>query len=77
MPGSMRRRFSLFVELFLVCMAPAVRAVDPIPESKQAALALKIIDAYDGPRPAEPPRKLRVVYVTPADREPAARYEQR
>ncbi len=52
-------------------------SVAPIPESEQAALALRIIDAYHGPRPANPPKKLHVVYFTPADREPAAQYAQR
>lgn len=55
----------------------ASRAVAPIPESEQAALALRIIDAYHGTRPSEPPKKLQIVYYTPADREPAAEYAQR
>ena len=63
--------------LCLGCPAPGLRAVDPIPESKQAALAMRIIDAYHGPRPATPPKKLHLVYFTPADRPPADRYEQR
>lgn len=49
----------------------------PVPESEQAARALAIIDAYHGTRPPRPPKMLHVVYFTPADREPAAQYEQR
>lgn len=49
----------------------------PVPEEKQAALALSIIDAYHNPRPANSPKKLRIVYFTPSDREPAPEYEQR
>jgi NPCBM/NEW2 domain len=61
----------------LASVTAALGATDPIPESQQAALALKILDAYHDPRPAEPPRKLHLVYFTTADREPAANYEQR
>jgi len=73
----MRHFFTLFIGLCLACTVPVLRAADPIPESQQAALALKIIDVYDGPRPAEPPKKLHVVYFTPSDREPAANYQER
>ena len=66
-----------FIGLCLTCMVSALRAFEPIPESEQAARAMKILDAYHGPRPATPPKKLHIVYFTPADREPAARYEQR
>jgi len=52
-------------------------AISPVPESEQAALALRIIAADHEPRPANPPKKLHVVYFTPADREPATNYEQR
>ena len=52
-------------------------AVVPVPESEQAAPALKLIDAYHGARAAAPPKKLRVVYFTPGDREPVPKYEQR
>lgn len=55
----------------------AASPVAPIPESEQAARALQIIDAYHGPRPATPPKKLHVVYYTPVDREPAANYPGR
>src|SRR6266581_5920612 len=73
----MRRVSPAFIGLFLACTVPSLGAVDPIPESEQAARALKIIDAYHGPRPETPPKKLHVIYFTPADREPAAKYEQR
>ena len=73
----MNRAAVALIILCLACPAPGLRAVDPIPESKQAALAMKIIDAYHGPRPATPPKKLHLVYFTPADRPPADRYEQR
>jgi len=49
----------------------------PVPEDQQAALALKIIDAYHHPRPATPPRQLRILYFTPSDRGPAPQYQQR
>lgn len=49
----------------------------PIPETNQAALAQKIIDSYQGPHPASPPKQLRIVYFTPSDRAPAPGYEQR
>ena len=72
------RRVSLALAAFLlVCWAPALRAVDPVLESEQAARALKILDAYHGPRPETPPKKLHIAYFTPSDREPAAGYAQR
>ncbi len=56
----------------------AVRSeVAPIPEPEQATRAQAMIDAYQGPHLQTPPRKLYVVYFTPADREPAPEYEQR
>ncbi len=65
----------------LVLSCGVIRAasgpIAPIPEAEQAALAIPILDAYHGPRPTDPPKKLHVVYFTPADREPAAQYEQR
>src|SRR5437870_670755 len=75
----MRRsaHLSITVGVFLACTALVVRAVDPIPESDQASRALKIIDAYGGPRLEKRPKLLHVVYFTPADREPAARYPER
>ncbi len=68
-----------FLAIFLWLMAGSIALPDiaPIPESAQAALALKIIDAYHNPRPADPPRKLRIVYYTPADRDPEPDYQQR
>ena len=36
--------------LFLTCAWPALRAVEPIPESEQAARAMKIIDQLEGSR---------------------------
>src|SRR5215831_17012228 len=56
---------------------PVWSAIDPVPESEQAAKALKIISDYHGPRPAIPAKKLHVVYFTPSDRESAVNYEQR
>jgi hypothetical protein len=55
----------------------AQASVGPVAESDQAAKALEIIDAYDGTRPATPPKKLHIVYFTPSDRDPASNYEQR
>ena len=56
---------------------PARAAVVPVPESQQAALALKIISAYDGKAPATPHKVLRVTYFTPADRDPIPKYQER
>jgi hypothetical protein len=53
------------------------RAVAPIPELDQAAKAMEIINAYKGQRPAQPPKKLHVVYFTPSDREAARQYQER
>ena len=49
----------------------------PAPESEQAALAMKILDAYHGTRPEKPPKVLHVVYFTPADRDPVPGYRER
>jgi len=73
----MRQVFALLIGLLLAGTVSALRAVEPIPESDQAARAMKIIDAYHEPRPATPPKKLHLVYFTPADRESAARYQER
>jgi len=74
-PGVLR----VFMTLILVSGISRASsfAVSPIPESEQAVRALQIIDAYHDPRPAAPPKVLQVVYYTPADREPAEKYEQR
>jgi hypothetical protein len=55
----------------------ALAGVAPLPESEQAVMATRILDAYHGSHPANPPKVLYVVYFTPADREPAAQYAQR
>ena len=73
----MRLISPLLIGLYLVCAMPTLHAADPIPESEQAAQALRIIDAFHGKHPADPPRKLHIVYYTPSDREPAANYDQR
>jgi hypothetical protein len=62
---------------FLAAVLPALGEVAPIPESEQGPLASKIIDAYHGPRPADPPKKLHVFYFTPSDREAPANHQQR
>lgn len=54
-----------------------VRGVECIPESQQAKLAMEIINAYCGERPAQAPKKLHVVYFTPADRDPVPHYAER
>ncbi len=73
----MRWIVCLSASLYWVCVPPAARAVDPIPESQQAPLAQKILDAYHGKHPAATPRTLQVVYFTPADRDPEPRYRER
>jgi hypothetical protein len=65
------------IALWLVCAAPALRAVDPIPESEQGPLAAKLLNAYHGTNTTTSPRKLHVVYFTPADRDPEPRYRER
>ena len=66
----------ILVFWLLGCLS-AKPGIDPVPESAQAAAALKIIDAYHGARPAIPPKLLHVVYFTPSDRDPAPRYRER
>jgi hypothetical protein len=73
----MRRIFSILIGLSVACATPSLRAIDPVPEPQQAALALKLLDAYHGAAPLTAPKKLHVVYFTPADREPEPRYQQR
>ncbi len=63
--------------LWLAGGAAARSAILTVPESEQGALATKLINAYHEPRPAIPPKKLQVVYFTPADREPVPRYAER
>ncbi len=72
----MRHVFAVLVFGWIGC-STAWTGDAPVPESEQAAQALKLIDAFHGPRPSNPPKKLHVVYFTPADREPDAKYEQR
>jgi hypothetical protein len=69
-------RFSAAILVFLTSTMISY-AVDCIPQAQQAARATRIIDAYHGVRPSEPPKKLHVVYFTPADREPVAQYAKR
>lgn len=52
-------------------------ATDPVLESQQAALALKILEAYHGGKAANASPKLHLVYFTPSDREPEPRYRER
>jgi hypothetical protein len=67
----------LLISLVMVCPAQTLPPVELVPESQQAPLALKLLDAYHGTRPAAVPRKLHVVYFTPADRDPEPRYRER
>ncbi len=67
----------VFIALSLTCVAPALLAVEPIPESQQGPLVLKLLDAYHGTRPAGQPKKLHVIYFTPSDRNPEPRYRER
>jgi hypothetical protein len=72
----MARVFIAMVIWFIGCLTVKPEVV-PIPEAEQAAQALKIIDAYQGARPAHPPKKLYVVYFTPSDRAPEPHYYER
>jgi hypothetical protein len=72
-------RCVLFLALIL-CLTTcftAHAAVVIVPDSGQAALAMKIINDYHDPRPANPPEKLRLIYFTPSDRDPVPDYEHR
>lgn len=69
--------FVILIGLSLACATPSLRAVDNIPESRQAALALKCLHAYQGTQSTGDPKKLQVVYFTPADRDPEPRYRER
>jgi hypothetical protein len=71
------RRLLPGILLWLAGHSAGWTAILPVPESEQAARALRIIDAYHQPRPAVAPKKLLIVYFTPADREPAADFERR
>ncbi len=72
----MHRIQVVLIFCWLGCLSVFAEII-PVPESEQAARALAIVDAWQNPRPAMPPKKLHVVYFTPADRDPAAGYEQR
>ena len=67
--------------LILTLIAGALRAqtaaIPVLPEKEQAAQATKIIQDYDSPLPVVPPRKLRLVYFTPKDRDPLPGYQER
>src|ERR1041384_4105052 len=72
------QRFSpIMAALLLLGPASALRAVDPVPESEQGALAMKFLDTYQEPRPAAAPKKLHVIYFTPSDRDPEPRHRAR
>src|SRR5690349_13044002 len=73
----MRWNAKTLISLVLTCAATSLHAVDPVPEPQQAALALKLLTAYEGTQPTATSKKLHVVYFTPADREPEARYRER
>ncbi len=63
--------------LFAAAAFGRTEGIAPLPETEQATLALKVLDAFHGQRPAKPPKLLRVVYFTPADRDPVPRYLER
>lgn len=76
--NAVRWIFPALICLFLTIAAPVAHPVDPLPEAQQGPLALKYLNAYhDDPRANTAPRKLHVVYFTPADREPPPRYRER
>jgi NPCBM/NEW2 domain len=70
-------RVPLGLVLFAGSLSAGSSPVAVIPEGEQAALAMKIIDAYDGVRPASPPKKLHILYFTPADHDPVPGYKER
>src|SRR5690242_5943453 len=73
----MRWMASIITALSFLCVVPTLGAVEPVPESEQGALVVKRLDAYHGTYTAASPKKLHVVYFTPADREPEPRYQER
>jgi hypothetical protein len=73
----MRRSIAILISSFLTCAVSSLRAVDPVPESQQAALALKLLNAYEGAKPITASKKLHVVYFAPSDREPEPHYRER
>lgn len=70
-------RLLILLTLWLAGSLAVKAEITPLPESEQAAQALKILKTYDGASVGKPPKKLYVAYFTPADREPAANYQQR
>jgi hypothetical protein len=70
-------RVVLVWALWLAGCSAIPAAVSSVPESEQAAQALKVIETYHGRRPEGPRKQLHVVYFTPADREPAPNYARR
>jgi hypothetical protein len=72
----MRAICSFLVALFLAWSSWAQSEVAIIPDAQQAALALKILDAYHGKHPNSA-KPLQVVYFTPSDREPEPHYRER
>lgn len=65
------------VLVVLLASATSLRAVDPIPEFQQGPLAMRILDAYHGTLSARSSKKLHIIYFTPSDRDPEARYRER
>jgi hypothetical protein len=63
--------------LMFVWLTQAAFAIDPVPETQQAALAMKILTAYRQSRPTVSSKELHVVYFTPSDRDPELRYRER
>lgn len=72
----MRRSCAVLAAYLIACPA-ALPGIQPIAESQQAALALKVLDAWHGNRHPGPARKLHVVYYTPAGRPPEPRHRER
>lgn len=74
----MRRALPILVGFLLACATSPLRAVDPIPESRQPGLALQILDVWHTSHSGSTNhRKLHVIYFTPADRDPEPRYRER
>ncbi len=75
--SEMRFWLCISAVLFAAAAFGRTEVIAPLPETEQATLALKVLDAFHGQRAARPPKLLRVVYFTPADREPVPRYQER
>ena len=70
-------RFFALPAVLFASLTAVGSEIAPIPDSEQAALALKILHEYDGARDGTSVKRLHVVLFTPKDREPESNYQER